>query len=165
MIKYEKIENEIFIKGKNKMDFSIIGWIIFVLGAIIFYSIFKIENGITEEVIYIVAIVLILFFLRNLIRFKIILTKNSLKIKKSFLAIPYLNIEWNFDKVQKPNPLIIQFENGNKKLEIENFEGFEVDCLLIVKDKSRYEIGNKEDAQSIFNYLQKGIETLKIKGF
>ncbi|MGB3546041.1 MAG: hypothetical protein WBA17_03655 [Saprospiraceae bacterium] len=165
MIKYEERENEIIIKGKNKTDFAIIGWILFVFGLIVLSLKFKLEDGIFEEIIYIIGIILILFSFKGSIRFKIVLTKNCLKIKKSFLAIPYLNIEWNFDKVQKINPLIVQFKNGNQKLEIENFEGFEIDCLLIIKGKSRYEIGDKEDAQNIFNYLLNGIETLKIKGF
>lgn len=165
MIKYEEKENEISIKGKNKIDFAIIGWIVFVLGLIFLCSIFKIENGIAEEIIYILGLILVMIFLRSSIRFKIALTKNCLKIKKSFLAIPYLNIEWDFDKVQKTNPLIIQFKKDNQKLEIENFEGFETDCLLIIKGSSRYEIGDKEDAQNIFNYLLNGIETLKVKDY
>lgn len=161
MIKFKEYKGEILITGRNKTDAAIINWFIFALGIFFFVSEFNLQNGFLEEFLILLCVALFLLILKYFTRFQIRLSKNYITIKKTFLQIPYLTIKWSFDKIQKVNLSTIQFQKNSLILEIENHEGFENDSLLIIKGKSSYEIGDKEEAQQVFKLIENGIKILK----
>ena len=160
MIQYLKENHNILIKGQNKMDAAWLAWAILLLGIVTFLISINLENGYLTEGIVIVSGILLGLLIKYTIKFEIHLSKNQLLIKKTFLQIPYVKILWPFDRIQKLDSTRILFHQEQAKLEIEDHEGFKVDCLLIVKDKVQYEIGDEEDSKLIFTYLEDGIDSL-----
>ena len=162
MIKFHSQSNEVLIEGINKMDSAFLNWMIFfivTIGCTVFHEMI---NGFWGGIkIFMISIFVMVIF-RMVLRFQIRITKDTVTIKKLFLTIPYLRIKWGFEKVQEVSSSVIYFEKGAQKLEIENHEGFEVDCLLIVANESHFEFGNKEDAEIIFDHLLKGIQILNL---
>jgi hypothetical protein len=58
---------------------------------------------------------------------------------------------------------ILYFQDQLNRVEVQNFEGFEVDCLLVKAKDKEYEIGNKADALIIFNLIIEGLDKLNVE--
>ncbi len=113
----------------------------------VFLSIFKIWN---ISVLTLVLMFILLTNLRHLLKFSISIAIDKIVVKKQFFFIPYLTIIQNFDKVIYNEKVpILYFQNKHEIVEIENFEGFEVDCLIIRADNKEYEFADKNDADLI----------------
>jgi len=124
-------------------------------------SILKMWN---QGVLTLILMLIVMASLKNLLKFSISITADLLVIKKLFVFIPYLTITQHFDKVlynEKVPILFFQFKQD--RVEVENFEGFEVDCLLVKSDNKEYEFGDKNDADLIFKYIINGLDELKIQ--
>jgi hypothetical protein len=107
---------------------------------------------------------IVLFSLRHLLKFSISITADKLVVKKLFISIPYLTINRHFDKVLYNEKVpILYFQFKQDRVEIENFEGFEVDCLLVKADNKEYEFGDKNDAAEIFKFVINGLDDLKVQ--
>jgi hypothetical protein len=110
------------------------------------------------------AFVFLTIFLRQLVTFSIHLTTNSLTIKKLLSGIAYLHIQTTFEKVlYNPEISNISFLHHTQILSIEDYKGFEVDCLLITYGNKWIEIGDATDSPVIFRHLLAGMDQLKIE--
>jgi hypothetical protein len=102
--------------------------------------------------------------LRHLLKFSISIAIDKIVVKKQFFFIPYLTIIQNFDKVIYNEKVpILYFQNKHEIVEIENFEGFEVDCLIIRADNKEYEFADKNDADLILKFVVRGLDELKVE--
>jgi hypothetical protein len=127
----------------------------------LFLSFFKMWN---KSILILILMLILLANLRHLLKFSISITIDKIVVKKQFIFIPYLTIIQNFDKVIYNEKVpILYFQNKHERVEIENFEGFEVDCLLIRADNKEYEFGDKNDADLIFKFLVAGLDELKVE--
>ncbi|MGI4885525.1 MAG: hypothetical protein ACRYFR_11255 [Janthinobacterium lividum] len=170
MVKFRADGGKALIYGNNKMDCA---W--FMLATSIFFTIIILSLALmTRKISYIlpefIIAILTIITAKYTINFSIELTKNSIIIKKTILGISYVKIEIQFDNIFYNNQIhFISFQNQEKKVEVENHEGFKVDYLLIstgskhqeIKDWGQ-EIGNKVDADIIFNYILEALDKLRI---
>jgi hypothetical protein len=102
--------------------------------------------------------------LRHLLKFSISITIDKIVVKKQFIYIPYLTIIHNFDKVIYNEKVpILYFQNKHERVEIENFVGFEVDCLIIRAYNKEYEFGDKNETDLIFKFVVTGLDELKVE--
>jgi hypothetical protein len=124
-------------------------------------SIFKMWH---ESLLTLILVFTLLASLRHLLKFSILVTIDKIVVKKQFIFIPYLTIIQYYDKViYNENVPILYFQNKHDRVEIENFEGFEVDCLIVKADNKEYEFGDKNDADLIFKLIVTGLEELKVE--
>jgi len=115
-------------------------------------------------VLTIILMFIVLASLRHLLKFSILITTDKLVVKKLFIFIPYKTITRNYDKVLYNDKVpILYFQYKQDRVEIENFEGFEVDCLLVKAENKEYEFGDKIDAEIIFNFVINGLDELKVQ--
>ena len=162
MIKF-RIENEkIIIYGQNKMAYAWI-YLAVLLISIMVCVFMPFLLGLKPALLFGLIATLFLVVLRHLISFSIIVTSDTFTLKKSFLGIPYLTIKQHFDTVLYSEKVpIFYFQDQHAKIEVENFEGFEVDCLLVKTLDKEYEIGDKDDAALIIKFIMEGLDKLKV---
>lgn len=118
-----------------------------------------------NQVLFILGVtILILVFLKYLVKFSMTMTLNSLIIKKTLFGIPYLTLEQHFDNVSinKAKNFLV-FQTARNKITIENHVGFEIDCLLISKNNRDYECGDGKNADKVFAEIITGLKELKVE--
>ncbi len=162
-IKYHSDSQKVEIYGTNKMDYYCAFLMTLFIAVIvtIFLCIFKMWN---KSVLTLILMFILLAILRHFLKFSISFTIDKIVIKKQFIFIPYLTIIQNFDKViYNENVPILYFQNKHDRVEIENFEGFEVDCLIVKADNKEYKFGDKNDADLILKFVVTGLDELKVE--
>jgi hypothetical protein len=145
------------------MDFHWAFIVTFVIAFIVtaILSILKMWN---QAILTFILMFILLGNLKHLLNFSISITADKLVVKKLFICIPYLTINQHFDKVLYNEKIpILYFQFKQDRVEIEKFEGFEVDCLLIEVDNKMYELGDKNDADLIFKFIINGLDELKVQ--
>jgi hypothetical protein len=160
MIKLHINDDRISIYGTNTMDYhwTFVSVMLAICFAGIATSILHMWN-----LCFIIAI-FILGTLKYSIKFTISISKDKFVLTKTFIGIPYLNITQLFNKVLYNEKVpILYFQDQLNRVEVQNFEGFEVDCLLVKAKDKEYEIGNKADALIIFNLIIEGLDKLNVE--
>ena len=145
------------------MDYYWAFVLILVLATVttIILSIFKMWN---QGVLTFILMFIVLLSLKHLLKFSISFTADKLVVKKLFVVIPYLTITQHFDKVLYNERIpILYFQFKQDRVEIEKFEGFEVDCLLVKSGNKEYEFGDKNDADMILKFVIDGLDELKVQ--
>jgi len=166
MIRFNSGEDYCSIYGINNGRFSwIITGLIYLFFLIVASALIEIRFHINyENIIFVVLSILLILGTKVSLRFYLKITLKTILVRKTLFGIPYSRVKKEFETISYlKEPRTLKFEKGSKSICVENFEGFEVDCLLITTDKKEYEIGNKRDAKIIFDYLNKSIEKLEIK--
>lgn len=153
--------NKVLIEGPNKMDSAFFRWGVFYF--FIFFSasyLTALDTALLLKAMF--PVLLLLFLAKFLFRFQIVIDKNLVKVRKSFLYIRYVNVKFVFDEVRKVDATTIRFEKGDDSLVFENHNGFEIDTFLVIFNRRDYEIGDGYDSAVIFVKVVEAIESLCI---
>ena len=152
------MDKKINITVSNVIDYNKIHWwlmlLLVTLGSSILWMLFKMS-----WLILLVAILIVLT-VRNLFKLNIQLKANSITIDKTFAGIPYFRISQTFSKV-------FFFENEAKYI----FQNTPNDLMLIkktdqlelIKNAKIYRLGNKIEAEALYQSMKKYVNKLNIK--
>lgn len=161
-MKFRSENDKIGIYGKNPFD-NLRILIIGMVTSVIILTTTEILFGSNKALLYTFINIVLLTALRQLMTFSITLTSNTFILRKLFCGIPYFTIKQEFDTVLFNEKVpILYFQDKDTKVEVENFEGFEIDCLLIKSQNKEYEIGKKNNADIIFKFIIDGLDKLKV---
>lgn len=164
MINFKASDTKIIIKGSHQGDYMPFFISIFLISAVLLLATQIIYGLRNYQLTVMITMFCILGVLKYLMWFSIKLTKDKVVIKKRFIGIPYVIITHRFQKVLYNEKVpILLFERDNAKIEVEIFDDFEDDGLLIGKNKKEYIVGKLEDAKIIFQYILDGLEKLSIE--
>jgi hypothetical protein len=151
------------IESPNKRAAHFFALILYCLGSIYVVESMNFWLAILIILGSIVGYFVLTYFLQLLFRVRIVLKPNRISIRKIFIGIPYFIRSWNFDEIFELTPNMLEFKGRDSKVAIEDHEGFEVDCLLIVHGEKCYEVGGKDLAKKALQQLKIGIRDLGIE--
>lgn len=164
MLKCQTSQSVISIRGNDRMQLGMFAVYVSFAAVIVGVAVWLITRNMWFGLVAMIIIPFSLTFLKSLLQFQIVVTRNTMSAYKSFMGFRYASISHTFDKVLINEQIkLLTFQGVGSKVEIEQHEGFELDALLISSGNRTFEFGDKDESANMFDAIRVGLGQMEIE--